>query len=68
MLTAAANPAGGFVFAGEFYEACRSFLARTVARSNSFAGGFKDCSYAGPLSQWEQEQQRDSYPISGGFR
>jgi hypothetical protein len=51
MLTAAANPAGGFVFAGEFYEACRSFLARTVASSNSFTGGLKDCSlsYAGPL-------------------
>jgi hypothetical protein len=29
ILTAAANPAGGFVFAGEFYEACRCFLAGT---------------------------------------
>jgi hypothetical protein len=29
MLTAAANPAGGFVFAGELYEACRCFLAGT---------------------------------------
>jgi hypothetical protein len=29
MLTATANPAGGFVFAGEFYEACRMFLAGT---------------------------------------
>ena len=29
MLTAAANPAGSFVFAGEFYEACRCFLAGT---------------------------------------
>ena len=38
------------------------------AHSNSFTGGFKDCSYAGPLSQWEQEQQRDSYPIRGRFR
>ncbi len=29
MLTAAANPAGGFVFAGEFYEACHSFFVGT---------------------------------------
>ena len=29
MLTATANPAGGFVFAGEFDEACRCFLAGT---------------------------------------
>ena len=29
MLTSIANPAGGFVFEGEFYEACRMFLAGT---------------------------------------
>jgi hypothetical protein len=29
MLSSAANPAGGLVFAGEFYEACRCFLAGT---------------------------------------
>jgi hypothetical protein len=36
MLTAVANPAGGFVFAGEFYNACCCFLAETECHVQQF--------------------------------